>query len=119
MNWPGVRDSQGKHGLDHGRFDHRAESLIVVDAGSLGEAVKDPVSLVPLQRTVGVELMLENSFAGDNVGANGARDKILGVVGDQGSKPFFHGTAPVRIDEGGVDGGGHRRQRLTLRWPTG
>jgi hypothetical protein len=37
-------------------------------------------------------------------------DKILGVVGDQGSKFFFHGTELVRIDEGDVDGGGHGRQ---------
>jgi hypothetical protein len=52
--------------------------------------------------------VLENPLAGDDVGANGARDKILGVVGDQGSKFFFHGTAPIWIDEGGADGGGHR-----------
>jgi hypothetical protein len=29
MNWLGVRDDQGEHGADHGRFDHRAEGLIV------------------------------------------------------------------------------------------
>jgi hypothetical protein len=54
--------------------------------------------------------VLENTFAGDDVGTNGARDKVSGVVGDQGSKFFFHGTVPVRIDEGGTDEGGHRRQ---------
>jgi hypothetical protein len=74
----------------------------------LGEAAKNLVSLVPLQRVVRVELVLENPFGGDDVAASGARYKILDVVGDQGSKLFFHGAVPVQIDEGGVDGGAYR-----------
>jgi hypothetical protein len=66
------------------------------------------MSLVLFQRTVKVELMLENSFVGDDVGANWAWDKISGVVGDQGSKFCFHGAAPVWINEGGTNGGGHQ-----------
>jgi hypothetical protein len=54
--------------------------------------------------------VLENPFVSDDVGANGVRDKILGVVGDQGSKLFFHGVTPIQIDEGSTNGGGHRRQ---------
>jgi hypothetical protein len=52
--------------------------------------------------------VLENLFAGDDVGANEARDKIPGVVDDQDSKLFFYGVALVQIDEGSADGGGHR-----------
>jgi hypothetical protein len=48
MNRSGARDGQGEHGVDRARLDLRAEGLIIVDAGSLGEAVKDPVSFVPL-----------------------------------------------------------------------
>jgi hypothetical protein len=33
--------------VDGGRLDDQAESLIVVDAGPLGEAAKNPTSLVP------------------------------------------------------------------------
>jgi hypothetical protein len=62
--------------------------------------MKDPTSLVPFQRAIGVELVLENLFACDDVRANGARDKIPGVVGDQGNKFFFHSATPVQIDEG-------------------
>jgi hypothetical protein len=108
MNRPGAGEGQGEDGADHGRLNHRVEGLIVVDAGSLGEAAKNPVSLVPFQGAVGIELVLENPLAGDDVGANGARDKIPGVVHDQGSKFFFHGMAPIWIDEGGADGGGRR-----------
>jgi hypothetical protein len=70
--------------------------------------VKDPVSLVPFKRAIIVKLVLENPFAGDDVGANGARDKISSVVGNQSSKFFFHRMTPVQTNEGGVDGGGHR-----------
>jgi hypothetical protein len=95
MNWLGARDSQREHGVDHGQLDHRTKGLIVVNTRSLDEAMKNPVSLVLLQRTVGVELVLKNPFVGDDVGANGARDKIPGVIGNQGSKLFFHSVVPV------------------------
>jgi hypothetical protein len=72
--------------------------------------MKDPANLVPFQRAIGVKLVLENSFAGNDVGANGARDNVPGVVDDQGSKLFFHGAALVWIDKGGADRGGYRRQ---------
>jgi hypothetical protein len=110
MNRPGARDGQGEHGADRGRLDHWAEGLIVVDARSLGEAAKNPASLVSFQRAIRIKLVLENPLVGDDVGANGMRDKIPGVVGDQGSKFFFHGMAPIRIDEGDADGGGHQQQ---------
>jgi hypothetical protein len=66
------------------------------------------VSLVLFQRVVRAKFVLEDPFIGDDIGANGVREKMSGVVGDQGSKFFFHGVTPVRIDESGVDGGGHR-----------
>jgi hypothetical protein len=73
----------------------------------LGEATKDSACLVPFQRAIGVELVLEDPFTGDNVGANRARDKISSIVGDQGSKLFFDGAMSVRINKGGVDRAGH------------
>jgi hypothetical protein len=86
-----VGDDQGEHGVDRGRIDHWTEGLIVVDAGSLGEAPKNTTRLVPFQRTVGIELVHENPLVVNGVGANGVRDKIRSVVGDQCSKYFFHG----------------------------
>jgi hypothetical protein len=82
VNRPGAGDGQGEHGANRGRLDHRAEGLIVVNAGSLGEAAKNPTSLVPVQGTVVIELVHENPLAGDDAGANGMRDKTLGVVGN-------------------------------------
>jgi hypothetical protein len=69
--------------------------------------VKNPESLVPFQGAVEIKLVLKNPLVGDDIGAHGARDKIPGVISDQGSKFFFHGTTPIWINNGGVDGGGH------------
>jgi hypothetical protein len=96
--------------MDRGRLDHRAEGLIVVDDESLGEAAKNPASLVSVQGVIKIELVLENSLVGDDVRTNGTRDKIQGVVSDQDNKIFFYDTTPVRIGKGGADGGGYRRQ---------
>jgi hypothetical protein len=110
MNGPGAGDGQGEHRADGDRLDHRAEGLIVVDAGPLGKAMKNPASLVPFQGAVRVELVLEDPFVGDDVGANRMRDKLPSIVGDQSIIFFFHGTALGRVGEGGADGGGHRRE---------
>jgi hypothetical protein len=95
VNRPGVEDGQREHCADHGQLDHRAEGLILVDARLLGEAVKNLVSLVPVQGARGIKLVLENQLVGDNVRANEMRDKIPSVVGNQGSKLFFHGILLV------------------------
>jgi hypothetical protein len=44
---PETGDNQRKYLADGGRLDHRAEGLIIVDIGLLGEALKDPTSPVP------------------------------------------------------------------------
>jgi hypothetical protein len=61
------------------------------------------MSLIPVYGAVRIEFVLENPLAGDDVGANGTRNKIPGVVGDQDSKLHFHGAIPVWIHEGGAD----------------
>jgi hypothetical protein len=94
-----------------GRLDNRAESLIVVDARWLGEAEKNSTSLVPFQGAVGVELVLEDPFASDDIGANRIRDEITCVVGDQSIIFFLHGTSSGWVSEGDVDRGGHQRER--------
>jgi hypothetical protein len=95
--------------VDGCRLDNRTKSLIVIDIEPLGEAAKNPASLVQFQGAIGVELVLEDPFASDNVGANRMRDKIPSVVADQIIVFFLHGTAQGRVGEGSMDGGGHHR----------
>jgi hypothetical protein len=104
-------DGQENHHADGSRLNHRAESLIVVNVGPLGEVAKNPTSLVPFQGAIGVKLVIEDSFVGDDIGANRMRVKIPSVLGDQSIIFFFYGTTPGRVGEGGADGSGHRREQ--------
>jgi hypothetical protein len=61
--------------------------------------LNDPSSLVSFQSAIKAELVLEDPFASDDVGFNGPGNEILGVVGDQGIKFFFHCATPIRISE--------------------
>lgn len=69
VNWPIAGDRQAEDGADCGRLDDGAEDLVEVDAGALGEAAKDPASLVPIQTAVGLELVAEDPLAGDDIGS--------------------------------------------------
>jgi hypothetical protein len=51
---------------------NRAKSLIIFDVGTLCEPVKNPSGLVPLECPVGLELVLQDPLAGDNIVAVGA-----------------------------------------------
>jgi hypothetical protein len=55
--------------------------------------------------------VLGDPFADDNVRANRTRDKISSVVGDQSIIFFLHDIVLGRVGEGGMDGGGHQRER--------
>jgi hypothetical protein len=57
---PASRDSQSQHCVDGGRLHHRTESFIVVHIRELGEPPKDSMSLVPIQRTINLEVVLES-----------------------------------------------------------
>jgi hypothetical protein len=69
------------------------------------------MSLVPFQGAIRVELVLEDPFVGDDVVDNRMREKVPSVVGGQSIIFFLHCTTPGRVGEGGMDGGGHRRER--------
>jgi hypothetical protein len=58
LNGPGTGDSSGEHHANSGQFHNWVEGLIVVNPEALSETPKDPT-----------ELVRENSFVGDNVGA--------------------------------------------------
>jgi hypothetical protein len=69
LNRPVVGDSSGEHRAHGARFHKRAESLIVVDSGALSKTPKDPMSFVAIECLVGVELVREDPFASDDIGA--------------------------------------------------
>ena len=77
---PLTRSSDAEDDPNRGRLDDGAERLVVVDAVSLGEAADNPMSPMTSQRDVGVELVLEDPLAGDDVGARRPGDEAPRVV---------------------------------------
>jgi hypothetical protein len=49
VHWPGARERKRENRAHYSRLDHWTEGLIIVDTRSLGEAPKNPASLVVLQ----------------------------------------------------------------------
>jgi hypothetical protein len=69
LNRSVMGDSSGEHHVYGGRFHNQAESLVVVNSGALSETPKDPASLVAIEGPVSAELVREDPFVGDDVGA--------------------------------------------------
>jgi hypothetical protein len=105
----GMGDGQGKHRVNGCWLDHRAEGLIIVDVRALGEAAKDPTSLVPLQVPSELDLCLKIHLPMTTL--EPTRDEISSVVSDQSIIFFFYGMTLGRVGEGGTDEGGHQREQ--------
>jgi hypothetical protein len=71
---PISRESKRQDGENSHMLHNGVESLIIIDAGTLHEPVKNSTGLVPLECPVGLELMIKNSLAGDNIGAAGSQN---------------------------------------------
>jgi hypothetical protein len=68
-----------------------------VHPGAVRETLKDLVSLVAIERFIGEELMLEDPFARDDVGAMGPGDKLTCPIAHQGLVLLLHSRAPIQI----------------------
>jgi hypothetical protein len=97
--------SSGEHRVHGGRFHNRAESLIVVDSGALSETLKDPASLVAIEGPISTELVCEDPFTSDNIGALRLWNKVPCPITHQGLILILHSCAPIGIGEGSADGG--------------
>jgi hypothetical protein len=106
LNGSGTRDSSSEQHANSGRFYNRAEGLIVVDSGALSETPKDPTGLLAIKGPVSPELVREDPFAGDNVGALRSGNQLLGPIADQGSVLFLYSRTPMGIDKLNTSGGG-------------
>ena len=114
MNRPGAGSGDGENSTDGRRLDHWTEGLVIVDAVLLGEAANYPARFIASQSAVGVELVLEDPFAGDNIGAWRARDEAPGVVVHESFVLVFHRSAPIGICEGTARGSWDRMRRGML-----
>lgn len=99
VNRPGARRGNAEYRPYGGRFDNRAEGLVVVDALALGETSDNPASLVASEGPIGMELVPEDPLARHDVGAGGARNELPGVVVDESLVLIHHRGTPVGIGQ--------------------
>jgi hypothetical protein len=101
MDHPVPGEGEGKDGANGGELDDRAEGLVIVHSGALGEAPKDPAGLVAVEGAVRGQLVAKEPLVGDHIGARRTWHQVPGVVVQQGPRtpPW-----PVRVSEGGANG---------------
>jgi hypothetical protein len=95
--------SNGEHRADGGRFDNRAESLVVVHIGVLCETPEDSASLVLVESPIKESLVREYPFAGDDVGASRPGNKFPCPIAQQGPILFLHSCPPIWIGKRGAN----------------
>jgi hypothetical protein len=91
-------------------LNHQVECLVVVDPRPLGKAPTNPTSLVTLQWTFNMELVLEYPLAHHDIRARRVRYRVPGVVGDQGGV-LLHSAPINKVDESTTCGWGFRGER--------
>jgi len=104
VDGPLSRERQGEDGANGRRLHHGAECLIKVHTWSLSEPAQNPASLVPFQRTISLELVLEDPLPDDHIVMWRARNQIPGVIPQEGSMLFFHSRPPIGVGEGATEG---------------
>ena len=80
MDWPVPEVNQGENSTNGSRLDDGAKRLVVINTGTLGEPAKHPASLVSVQGTIRMKLMLEDPFAGDHIRLGRTGNEIPSVV---------------------------------------
>lgn len=68
-------DSVNSHGLHNG-----AECLIIIDAWTLSESVKNPASLVPVQGAISMKLVFQNPLPGDHIRLSRSGNEIPSAI---------------------------------------
>ena len=108
MCGPVLAGDNREYGADRRRFDNRRECLLEVDAWALMEATNNPPSFVVFEGAVGVEFVLEDPLAGDDLGISGTRHERPGTIVLKGIKLELHCGTPVGVAEGCTNGRRHR-----------
>jgi len=111
MNRPIVRKSQRQNCANCSWFDNWAESLIKINPWTLCEATENPASLIALQSTISLELVLEHPLSTHNVAMRRSGNQILGAVHQQSVVLLLHSTSPIGISKPPAIGARNGRKR--------
>jgi hypothetical protein len=106
LPFKGERD--GEDDVDRGRFDNWTEHLVEVNAVLLREATKHPACFVAVERAIGLQLVVKDPLARDDVGVTRRRHEIPSVIAEESTILLGHSLEPVGILERRTCGGGNR-----------
>jgi hypothetical protein len=90
---------------------HLGKRVCEVNAGALAEAMHHPTHLVALKCTIRKQLLLEYSFAGDEVGLGRIGNELPSLVLLQSVELLLHGLMPMQVPKRCPSGDGNRRER--------
>jgi hypothetical protein len=101
MDRPVPGEGEGEDDTDGGEVDDKAEGLIIVHSGALGEASKDLAGLVAVEGAVRSQLVAKEPLVGDHIGAGWTRHQVLCVFGLASRAAYSSSMArPLRTEEG-------------------
>jgi hypothetical protein len=107
LPFKGERD--GVDDANRGRFDNQTKHLIEVNALLLRETMKHPACFVAVERAIGLQLVVKDPLAGDNVAILRRRHEIPSVITEESMILLGHSLEPVGILELRTCGGGNQR----------
>jgi hypothetical protein len=81
MNRPTTQRSQREDYPNYCWFNNGTKCFGKVDTGTLCESVKNPTSLISLERAISPKFVLEHPFSCHHIGMGWARMKVPSVVG--------------------------------------
>jgi hypothetical protein len=74
-----------------------------INPRSLPEPANDPSSFAMFERSMGMEFVLEDPFAGDDISARWSRNQCPGPIGEKGIMLLAHGSLPFGIAQCGAN----------------
>ena len=83
--------------MDGGRFDNRAERLVVIDVVLLRKTTNDPPCFVMGKKAINMVLVLEDPLASDHISTWWSRYKMPGAIVEERLVLVGHGRPPIRI----------------------
>jgi hypothetical protein len=100
MNMPISGVSQGERSSDSGWLDNWAKGFVIVNAGALGEAAKDPTGFVSVEGPIGMKFVSEYPLPSNNIGLKWMLNQVPGMILMKSSTFGFHGQAPIGVGQG-------------------
>ena len=108
---PTFADGEGKEETNSSDLNDRAKCFVIINAFFLVEAFSNEMGFVLGRYTVKWRLNFVNPFTANDGSIERSGNELPCVIDEECNEFTVHGGHPFRILGGGVECGGHRRER--------